>query len=83
MTGHWSGNGQGLSTEVISLLVSRREWPRLETMYLGDVVRKCWTGEITSATGLLSAFCAAITDTGVVIGNGDEIVGRSLEILAI
>jgi hypothetical protein len=60
-------------------LVSRQEWPRLETMYLADLARKCWTGDITSATELLNAACSAITDLGVLIRNNDEIFDVNLD----
>lgn len=42
-------------------------------MYLGDVVQKCCAGEITSAVELMVAVRRAITDLGVVLGDGDEI----------
>ncbi|KAF2272704.1 uncharacterized protein EI97DRAFT_504088 [Westerdykella ornata] len=29
--------------------VKARQWPSLETEYMGDIVRKCWTGEVGSA----------------------------------
>lgn len=83
MTSHWPGEGQGLSEQETSLLVSRREWPRLETIYLGDVVRKCWTGEITSAADLLLAVRETLAVLGIVIGRDDEIVGLDLEGLKI
>lgn len=78
MTGHYPGNGQGLEYKDKSTMVSRREWPRLETMYLGDVVRKCWAGDITSAAELVVAVRKAVTDLGVVLGEDDVIEDLSL-----
>jgi hypothetical protein len=59
------------------------KWPRLETVYLGDVVRKCWADEITSAVELVVALRKAVTDMGVVLGYDDEILNLSLEGLKI
>jgi serine/threonine protein kinase len=83
MTGHYPGQGQGLEWKDVALLVPRREWPRLETMYLGDVVRRCWADEITSAAGLVVAVRKALTDMGAVIGDEDEVRDVSLEGLTI
>lgn len=79
MTGYWPGEGQGLAQEEMESLVSRREWPRLETEYLGDVVRKSWTGEVTSAAELWRAVRGAITESGVVVGDNDEIIDIALD----
>jgi serine/threonine protein kinase len=83
MTGHWPGQGQGLEWQDADMLVSRRQWPCLETMYLGDVVRKCWTDEITSAAELVVAVRKTVTDMGVALGGDDEILNLSLEGLKI
>jgi serine/threonine protein kinase len=83
MTGHWPGQGQGLEWQDADMLVSRREWPRLETMCLGDVVRKCWADEITSAAELVVAVRKAVTNMGVVLGDEDEILNLGLEGLKI
>lgn len=83
MTGYWPGEGQGLGLEEQDFLVSRQEWPRLEAVYLGDVVRKCWTGEVTSAAELLGLVREAIAGLGVLVGDDDEIVDLSLEGLTI
>lgn len=83
MTGYWPGDGQGLSLEDQDCLVARQEWPRLERVYLGDVVKRCWTGEITSAADLLSIIRDTIIGLGVVIGDEDEIANLQLEGLAI
>lgn len=83
MTGYWPGEGQGLEWLEAKLLVKRREWPRLETVYLGDVVRKCWVAEITSAVELLGAVRRAIAELGVEVGEDDGIGGLSLEGLRI
>lgn len=42
MTGF--GRGQRLAHEEKETLPYRQEWPRLEAMYLGEVVRKVWDG---------------------------------------
>ena len=83
MTGHYPGDGQGLEWKDIEVLVSRREWPRLETMYLGDVVRKCWADEITSAAELMVAVRRALTEMGVMLEADDEILDVSLAGLTI
>jgi hypothetical protein len=83
MTGHYPGNGQGLEWEDIKMLVSRREWPRLEKAYLGDVVRKCWADEITSATELVNAVRKAATDMGIALNDDDDMLDLSLEGLTI
>lgn len=62
MAGYWPGEGQGLEYEDKEALVSRKEWPRLEAKYLGEVVRKCWTGGITSAGEILSAVRTAVAE---------------------
>jgi hypothetical protein len=64
-------------------LASRKDWPRLEAKYLEEVVRKCWTGEITSAGEILSAVRTAVTDMGVVRGDDDEIVDLAINGLTI
>lgn len=73
MTGYWPGEGQELEYGDKKALVSRKEWPRLEARYLGDLVRKCWSGEITSAAEILSAVRTAVTHLGVVVGDDDEV----------
>lgn len=78
MTGYWPGEGQGLDHGAKEALVSRQEWPRLEAKYLGEVVRKCWTGGITSAAELLSTVRTVITDMGVVVRHDDEIVDLAI-----
>lgn len=83
MTGYWPGEGQGLEYEDKEALASRKDWPRLEAKYLGDLVRKCWTGEITSAGEILSAVRTAVTDMGVVRGDDDEIVDLAINGLTI
>lgn len=83
MTGYWPGEGQGLGLEDQDFLVSRQEWPRLEAVYLGDVVRKCWTGEVTSAAELFGLVREAIAGLGVLVGDDDEIVDLSLEGLTV
>ena len=83
MTGYWPGEGQGLEHADKKELASRQEWPRLEGEYLGDVVRRCWTGEITSAAELVGAVRAAIADLGVVVEDDDGIVGVSIDGLTV
>lgn len=84
MTGYWPGEGQGLEHEEKEALPFRQGWPKLEAKYLGEVVRKCWTGEITSAVEILSAVRTAVTDMGlVVVGDYDEIVDLVIDGLTI
>jgi hypothetical protein len=83
MTGYWPGEGQGLDHEDQKALVARQQWPRLEAEYLGEQVRKCWSGEITSAAEVLGAVRTAVTDMGVVVGDDDEIVDLAIDGLTI
>lgn len=83
MTGSWPGHGQNLSSREMGSLIPGREWPRLETEYLGDVVRKCWTGDITSAAELLAMVRRSITDLGSVIGEDDEVQDLNIQNLII
>lgn len=83
MTGYWPGEGQGLEDEEKEALPSRQEWPRLEAKYLGEVVKECWTGEITSAAEILSAVRAAVKEMGVVVGDDDEIIDLAIDGLII
>jgi hypothetical protein len=82
MTGYWPGEGQELEREVKRTLPLRQEWPRLEAKYLGEVVKKCWMGEISSAAKILRAVRTTITELGVVVGDDDEIVDLSIDGLA-
>lgn len=79
MTGYWPGEGQGLEWPETGMLVDRGEWPGLERVFLGDVVRKCWVGEIGSAVELVGAVRRAITELGVEIGEDDVVDGLSVE----
>ena len=83
MTGNHPGDGQGLESEDVESLVSRRELPCLETVYIGNVVRNCWADAITSAAGLVVAVRKAATAMGVAFGDDDEVVDLSLEGLII
>ena len=47
------------------------------------MVRKCWTGEITSAAEILSSVRTAVTDMGVVVGDDDEIFDLAIDGLTI
>lgn len=83
MTGFWPGNGQELSEEEMSSMVSQRNWPLVENEYLGDVVHKCWAGEITSATELLATVRRSLKDLGIVFTDNDEVSGLNIGDLTI
>ena len=83
MTGFWPGNGQGLDDQEIATLIPRREWPRLETMYLGDVVRKCWTSEITSAAELSETVRRSVVELGAPVGDNDEVLDLDIAELSV
>lgn len=83
MTGYWPGEGQGLDWPDTGTLVARKEWPRLERVFLGDVVGRCWTGEITNAVELLGAVRSAIAELGVLVGEDDGISEVSLDELTL
>lgn len=83
MTGFWPGDGQGLGEGEIATLISNREWPGLEREFLGDVVKKCWTGDVKRAADLLMEVRWSITELGTVIGENDEIVDLKIEGLTI
>lgn len=73
MTGYWPGRGQGVTDQEMEMPGSRRGWPELENEYLGDVVRKCWLGEITTAAELVATVRRSVPDLGAVVGEGDEV----------
>lgn len=54
MVGHWPGHegGAGRSWADMDQMIPRQEWPELERDYLGQVVRRCWTGEVESSRRL-------------------------------
>lgn len=60
-------------------LASTKEWSRLEAKFFGEIVRKCWTGEITSGVEILSAVRTAVTEMGVVVGDDDVIVDLAID----
>jgi hypothetical protein len=52
-------------------------------MYLSDVVRKCWAGEIESAEEIVGAVRKTVMAMGVVLGGDDEVVDLSLDGLTV
>lgn len=54
MVGHWPGHeaGAGRSWGDMGQMIPRREWPELGREFLGEVVRRCWTGGYESSQQL-------------------------------
>lgn len=65
MTGFWPGHERQRSdAEIRALFLNRRQWPLLETEYLGGVVRKCWDYECRDAEHLKTDLIRFLTDEG-------------------
>lgn len=80
MTGYWPGSGQGLSDQETSMLVACKEWPTLESQYLGEIVHMCWEGEVKDSAELLEKVRATIVESGSVVENDDEIVNLDIDL---
>lgn len=59
---------EGLTDNDIEEKFAKREFPGLEGVMFGDVIRKCWLSELESAEAVLEALSAEARD---VLGNPD------------
>ncbi|KAH7079568.1 kinase-like domain-containing protein [Paraphoma chrysanthemicola] len=64
MTGFWPGDRTGKSGPEIAMMVSRKEWPPLETEHMGEIVRKCWAGDFEDAKQLKAEVVAFLEGSG-------------------
>jgi hypothetical protein len=55
--------------------VPRHQWPRLETEYMGDIVRKCWSGEYAGADEVKLDLTRFLTELGWEIDADDKLKG--------
>lgn len=75
MVGHWPGHeeGSGRSWDDMSQMIARQEWPGLGREYLGEVVRKCWTGGYESSQRLRMDFLEFLQAGGWQMEGGDDL----------
>ncbi|RHZ50978.1 hypothetical protein CDV55_103165 [Aspergillus turcosus] len=79
MTGSWPGHERQQSdAEIRALFLNRRQWPLLETEYLGGVVRKCWDYEYRDAEHLKTDLIRYLRDEGWEV-DGDELLEIPIE----
>ncbi|GIJ84580.1 hypothetical protein Asppvi_003427 [Aspergillus pseudoviridinutans] len=74
MTGFWPKHERQRSDAEIRALFLNRQWPLLETQYLGGVVRKCWDYGYRDAEHLKTDLIRFLTDEGWEV-DGDELRG--------
>ncbi|KAL1880757.1 hypothetical protein Daus18300_001371 [Diaporthe australafricana] len=75
MVGHWPGHEHGAARSWADMgqMISRQEWPELEGEYLGDVVRRCWTGGYESSERLLGGLLEFLQTEGWQVEAGDDL----------
>lgn len=75
MVGHWPGHeeGTGRSWEDMGLMIARQEWPELQREYLGEVVRRCWTGGYESSQRLRADLLEFLRAQGWQVEAGDDL----------
>lgn len=78
MVGHWPGHeessgGGKRSWADMKHMIPRREWPRLEREFLGDLVRRCWTGEVESSRRLREDLIGFLEAEGWKVEGGDDL----------
>lgn len=75
MVGHWPGHEEGTrrSWDEMSQMITRQEWPELEREYLGEVVRKCWTGRYESSPRLRMELLEFLWGEGWQVEAGDDL----------
>lgn len=54
-------------------MIPRQEWPGLEREYLGEVVRRCWTGGYESIGRLLGGLLEFLQTEGWRVEAGDDL----------
>lgn len=76
MKGVWPGDdGQERSDEDITRSVMERQWPKLERVYLGEVVRKCWDYEYRDVAELKRDLVGFLAGEGWEVDGEDELRG--------
>jgi serine/threonine protein kinase len=61
--------------------VPKHQWPRLETAYMGDIVRKCWSGEFASTEEVKTAVVDFLKGLGWEIDADDRLKGLDTKVL--
>jgi serine/threonine protein kinase len=75
MTGFWPGDRMEKSRQEIEIMISRKEWPVLETEHMGEIVRKCWNGEFEDAEQVKVEVVAFLERLGWSITGNDDLEG--------
>ncbi|KAG8160634.1 hypothetical protein KVR01_008898 [Diaporthe batatas] len=74
MVGRWPGHEvPGRPWQDISMMIPRHEWPTLEREYLGQLVKGCWSGEVTSSRSLLEHLVKFLQTEGWQVEDGDDL----------
>jgi len=70
MTGHWPYKSPGPFLDVeewdeyddkVNELVMKKEFPPIDDLVGGDIIRDCWIGEIKSAEAVVSRYKMLVT----------------------
>ncbi|KAH7110182.1 hypothetical protein EDB81DRAFT_768984 [Dactylonectria macrodidyma] len=77
MTTFWPGEGSNIGLEVVDLIKTRSQWPRLENKYRGQVVIKCWAGEYKDTQELRAGLAEVLSTEGWEIEGDDTLRGFS------
>jgi serine/threonine protein kinase len=75
MTGFRPGEHMGKSEAEIAMMVSRKDWPPLETEHMGEIVRKCWAGDFEDAAQVKTEVVAFLERLGWSIEGNDDLQG--------
>lgn len=76
MTGAWPGDRvPDRPGPEVAMMIPHREWPSLEPEYMGDIVHKCWSGEITDALQLKAEVVRFLEARGFSIEGDDDLQG--------
>ncbi|KAK9775251.1 putative Protein kinase domain-containing protein [Seiridium cardinale] len=75
MTSYFPGDRMGLNETEIASLVSRKACPVLEPEFIGNIVRKCWNGDYSSAEEVKGAVISFVEEQGWLINGGDDLRG--------
>jgi serine/threonine protein kinase len=76
MTGAWPGDRLTDKTgPEIRMMITRKEWPLLETEHMGEIVRRCWTGGFADAKQLKAEVVAFLEALGWRIEGDDDLHG--------
>lgn len=77
MVGHWPGyegsEGAKRSWANMAAMIPRQEWPGLEREYLGDLVTRCWKGEVESSRRLQEDLVEFLQTEGWQVEDGDDL----------